>query len=103
MSNTKRATNGSYSLKKYRAEAKGEPFVLDVDENSSITIPWPTVETTLAVQDAESEREGLEALCGEQAKKILDLVGDDNYLVLQGLVNDMLKHFGLGEHTASRR
>ncbi len=97
MSNTKAKQNGHYSLAKYRAEAKGEPFVLDVDESTTITVPRPTGAVLMDVEEATSSRQIIKLLAGDQAEEFLKIVGDEDYTVLQAVATDMQKHFGLGE------
>ena len=42
MGNTRKPTGKPNSLDRYRAEAKGEPFVLWLDDDKKIEIPRPT-------------------------------------------------------------
>lgn len=96
MSNTPKKANGHYSLSKYRSEAKGEPFVLDVDTNTSIVVPRPTGDVLMDVEEATSSREIISLLAGDEAEKLLEVLGSEDFEVLMGLSKDMQEHFGLG-------
>lgn len=97
MSNGKSPANGHYSLAKYRAEAKGEPFHLDVDEDTTITVLRPTGDVLMDVEEATSSRQIIKLLAGKQSDALLSAIGPEDYTVLQGVAEDMQKHFGLGE------
>jgi len=97
VSNSKRPANGHYSLDKYRSEVKGEPFVLDVSTDETLTIPRPTGDVIFAIEDAMSSKETIEALAGDQAPRLLEIVGGEDAAVMKALSEDMQKHFQLGD------
>lgn len=100
MSNTQKPKGENYSVAKYRAEAKGEPFVLELDNDESLTIPRPSGEQMMDAEEAialGSSRAILEAICGEKTDALLEAVGSEDYKVLRAVSNDIAKHFSLGE------
>jgi hypothetical protein len=97
VSNTQKRGDGHYSLDKYKSEAKGEPFVLDIDVDTSIVIPRPTGSVMMDLEEARSSREIIRHLAGEHADALLKVLGPEDYTVMQGVAEDMKKHFGLGE------
>lgn len=105
MSNAVKPGNGHFSLASYRAEAakKGDKkgdFVLDVDTDRSISIPRPTGDQMFAAEEAMrngSSKDVLEALCGEQAQEVIDLLGPEDGSILTAFGKDLQKHFGIGE------
>jgi hypothetical protein len=105
VSNTPKTGNGHFSLATYRAEAakKGDKkgdFVLDVDTDKSISVPRPSgdqmFEAEQAMRSGDS-KQLLQALCGDQADEIIELLGAEDAAVLRLFGEDLQKHFGLGE------
>lgn len=100
MSNTrkpKKRQKASYSLDRYRSEAKGEPFVLEVDEDRKIVIERPSGDVMMDVEEARTSREILMLLCGDKADEFLEVVGPEDFEVMQSISEDMQEHFGMGE------
>jgi len=100
VSNTQTKTNAHFSFEKARAEAKGEPFVIDVNPETQITIARPTADQIFEVEEAmrRSDSRGiLRAFCGDTADQFLALVGPEDAGVLKAVSEAMQKHFGLGE------
>lgn len=100
MSNTPKRGDGAYSLAAYKSKVKGEPFRLAVDEDNVIVIPRPTGDQILDAEAAQREtdsRAAFEALCGDVADEVLAVLGREDAAVLKMFVEDMQKHFGLGE------
>lgn len=95
MSNTPTRGNGHYSLDRYRSEAKGEPFVLDVDVDTAISIPRPTGDVLMDIEEARTSREVIRLLAGDQADELLRILGPEDYTVMQQVSEDMQRHFGL--------
>jgi hypothetical protein len=85
-----------YSLAQYRAEAKKEPFELDLGDGKVITIPPPTGTTLLDLDSAFTTRAVMEHLAGDQYDALLEILGDEDGGVLVAVVKAMQKHFGLG-------
>lgn len=102
MSNTRSRADGHRSLARYRAEAKGDPFVLEVDDSTTITIPRPSGGVLMDVEEAGSSRKIIELLAGDQAAALLEICETEDFSVMQGIAADMMGHFGLGEAVASR-
>lgn len=78
------------------AEAKAEPFVLELDDEQQISIVAPDADTVLDIEESRSSRRTLELLTGEHFEQIYGLVRHEPAGVLNGLVTDMVDHFGLG-------
>ena len=97
MSNRPKPTGKTYSLDRYRREAKGEPFELHLDDEHSIVIDRPTGDVLMDVEEARSSREIITLLCGDKADEFLDAIGKEDFSVLQAVAQDMQEHFGLGE------
>lgn len=105
MSNAQRKTSGSFSLKDYQAKAKKVadktgPFVLDVDTDTSITIPRPSAnqmfEAEAAIQRGDS-RGLIVAICGDLAVDVLDIFGDEDFKVMGAFGADLQEHFEIGQ------
>lgn len=97
--NTRKPGKKPNSLERYRSEAKGEPFVLWLDDENTLEFPRPTGNQMLDVEDVLQNgtgRELLAALCGDKFDQLIEVVGDDDADVLAAIVSDMQKHFGLG-------
>lgn len=97
MSNARKPSGKEFSLARYRKEATGEPFVLWLDDDTSIEVPRPTGAVLMDVEEATSSREIIERLCGDKAKEFLAAVSDEDFEVLRAVSQDMQQHFGLGE------
>lgn len=100
MSTAKGRTNGHFSLASYRAQATGDPFVFDVDDDKTITIPRPTGDQMFKAEEAMRtglSRKVIEALCGDVASELLKILGTEDAGVMKQLGDDMASHFGLGE------
>lgn len=90
-----------FKLSKYMAEANTKPFDLEVsDDGEVLSIPVPDGDTMLAVEESRSSRATLELLCGEHAERVMNLVGPQPVGVMNALVGDMLKHFGIAPEQA---
>jgi hypothetical protein len=96
VSNAQGRTSGSFSLKEYRDKAKktadkAGPFVLDVDTDTSITIPRPTAnqmfDAEAAIQRGDS-RSMIVAICGDL---------DEDFKVMAAFGEDLTKHFEIGQ------
>lgn len=85
----------AYKLDKYRKEAQGEPFVLEVDDKRSIVIEPPTVEDIIEIGETplNNGRRMLQLICGEQFDEVWELISQDPGSMLVPLVVDMAKHF----------
>ena len=97
MSNTRKPTAKPFSLDRYRAEVKGEPFVLWVDDETKIEVQRPTGDQIFAAEEARTSKAGLRAMCGGQADELLDVLGTEDAAVMSAVLEDMRQHFGLGE------
>ncbi|MGQ0774546.1 MAG: hypothetical protein ACT4NY_09035 [Pseudonocardiales bacterium] len=83
-----------YRWDDYVAEADNEAFVLDTGDMQIIILP-PTAEAIIDIEESDSTRDSLELLCGEQWDAVWELIRDQPGSVLQGLVCDMGRHFGI--------
>jgi len=95
MSNAKKPAKKTFDLARYRAEAMGEPFPLRVDDDTVIEIPRPTGDVILAAEQVTSSTELLKLLCGDQYDAFMDVVGKEDFAVLQAISEDMREHFGM--------
>lgn len=86
-----------YLLEKYRNEAVKPDFEIVVDEATSIVIKMPTVDEVIDLNDITDIRAQLQILAKDQYPRLMDIIGQDPGALLQPLMNDMLKHFGLGK------
>lgn len=107
MSNTRKATQKTYSLDKYRKDATKAPFPLEVSEDRTIFIGRPTAETMLDVAekfseaDASNIREILRALLGDKHDEVMELIKDEDFGVMMALVADLGEYFEMGEALGS--
>lgn len=84
----------------YAAEAKQAPFELPVSEDETLIIPAPSGATIL--QWARAYRSGdieamLITLCGEQWKRVEQLVAGAGMKAMENLITDMMMFFDLAE------
>ncbi len=96
--------DGGFSLVKAKAEARGEPFPLDLDADTTVLIPRPTGGTLFDIEEATTSREVLALLVGDgdHADAVFAALDDADFEVIGELADAMKKHFGLGEARASR-
>ncbi|TDD97645.1 hypothetical protein [Actinomadura rubrisoli] len=86
-----------YQLDKYRNEAVKPDFEIVVDAETSILIRMPTVDEVIDLNDITDIRAQLQILAKDQYERLMEVISDDPGAMLQPLMNDMLKHFGLGK------
>lgn len=99
MGNARKPTGKPNSLARYREEAKGDPFVLWLDDDEKIEIPRPSADQMFEAEEsfyAGATRAGLRAFCGDQAEAFLDAIGKEDAAVMMQIAKDMQEHFGLG-------
>ncbi|HEY9408818.1 MAG TPA: hypothetical protein VIP77_04485 [Jiangellaceae bacterium] len=99
MGNTRKPTGKPNSLDRYRAEAKGEPFVLWIDDDEKIEIPRPTGDQMFEAEEAYrsgTSKDVIYAICGDQADALLEVVGKEDHAVVASIAKDIQEHFGLG-------
>lgn len=87
-----------YTWDTYVEEAKGEPFRLKVDEETSLVFEMPTSTALLRVM--EGLRSGdleliLRAIVGDEWYEVEKLLSRAGHKALPSLVEDMLDHFDL--------
>lgn len=100
MSNAPKPKGKPFSLDRYRAEAKGEPFELWLDDEKSIKVDRPTGDQMFEAEEAfrtGTSKQALEALCGNKATELLEVLGSEDAAVLRAVATDIQEHFGLGE------
>lgn len=87
------------SLSQYRKEADVKPFVLEVDDSTSITIQPPDGDAFLSLGEVQmNDAHGmLSLLCGDQYEEVMDVLGKEPGPVLLAVVQDMARKFGLIE------
>lgn len=101
----------TYSIARYREEAGGEPFPLELDDGEVIEIPRPTGEVMMelgekyagAEQGQLPVRELLQDLLGEHFDAVMKPIGGEDFKVMVLFLEDLSEHFGLGEALASLR
>ena len=101
----------TYSLARYREEAGGEPFPLELDDGEVIEIPRPTGDVMMSLgekyADAEQGqlpiKELLRDLLGEHHDVVMPIIGAEDFHVMVKFLEDLSEHFGLGEALASLR
>ncbi len=94
-----KAKGKPFSLERYRAEAKGEPFTLFIDDNNTIVISRPTGDQMFDAEEAMrtgTSRDVIVAIAGDQADALFEALGSEDAAVFLAVVEDMQKHFGLG-------
>lgn len=96
MSNAQKRKDGGFSLVKAKAEARGEPFPIDLDAETTILIPRPTGGTLFDIEEAGTSREIVTLLCGDHADAVFDALDDADFEVVGELAEAMKKTFGLG-------
>lgn len=101
MSNAKRPQGKQNSLARYRSEVKGDPFVLWLDDDETITIPRPTGDQMFEAEEAfraGTSKDVIRAFCGpDLSGPFLDAVGKEDASVVMKIAEDMQKKFNLGE------
>ena len=91
----------SYSMARYRAEATKGPFVLELDEGKTLTIPAPTGNGLLDLDGVFTTSTYLQKLAGDQYDALLEAIGEEDGGILAEIVRDMQRHWGLGGFSAS--
>ncbi len=81
-----------YRFDQYRQEAQIDPFVLEVDDERSITIPAPTTDALLRLEEAGGTREKLTLLCGQAGPEVMDLLNDQPMHVMIAFLRDLAAH-----------
>ena len=101
MSNAKKPSAKPYSLEQHRKAAEkkakdaGGAYVLNVSEEERIEVPRPSGDTMLSVEEAATSRQVIHLLCGEQADRLMELIGSEDNTLLESILDEMRKHFGL--------
>lgn len=101
----------TYSLAKYREEAGGEPFPLELDDGEIVEIPRPTGDVMMdlgekyrgADEGSLPVKELLQDLLGEHYDVVMPIIGAEDFHVMVRFLEDLSEHFGLGEALASLR
>lgn len=94
----------TYKLDRYIAEAKIDPFVLELSDGDKITIKAPTSETLVEVTEVpiNQTRRIFYLLCGdEQFERVWETVRFLPSTVLQSLMMDLLAHFNITSEVRS--
>ncbi len=89
--------DGGFSLVKAKAEARGAPFPIDLDAETTVLIPRPTGGVLFDIEEADTSREVLTLLCGDHTDAVFDALDDADFEIVAELAEAMKKHFGLGE------
>lgn len=100
MSNRQRPKGKPFSLDRYRSEVVGEPFELWISDDECITISRPTGEQMFDAEEAArrgSSRAVVSILCGDQAERLMEVLGTEDAGVMRSVMEDLQMHFGMGE------
>ncbi len=87
--------DGGFSLVKAKAEARGEPFPLDLDADTTVQIPRPTGGTLFDIEEATTSREVVTLMCGDHADAVFTALDDADFEIVGELAAALQKHFGL--------
>jgi len=98
-----------YSLARYREEAAGDPFRLELDDGEILEIPRPTGAVMMSIseryadadQNPPNVRDLLRDLLGDQYDAVMEVLGGEDFAVMVAFMRDLSNHFGLGEAVAS--
>lgn len=85
----------SYDFNSYLLEARPTDFVLKVSEEQSITIPPPTAEILMRLDEVTTARHMLQLICGKSWPEIYELFKDKHAEAMTALVKDIRLHFNL--------
>jgi hypothetical protein len=103
VSNARKRADGAFDLSAAKSEARGEPFPIAVDVDTTLLIPRPSGQTVFDLEErGTTSRQVIQILCGEHSEAVLDALADADFEVVEELAEAMQKHFGMGEHRASR-
>jgi hypothetical protein len=86
-----------FQLDRYRNEALKPDFELEVDAERSIVIKAPTVDEVLDLNNNPDVRAQLQILAKDQYPLLMEIIADDPGAMLNPLMNDIMRHFGLGK------
>lgn len=85
----------------YVKEAQQPPFVLEVDDETTITIEAPTgdqvIEGERLYREGGSLVDSLRAVCGDSADDVIALVRQAPAGAMNQLMIDLMDHFGMAE------
>lgn len=99
-----------YSLARYREEATGDPFRLELDGGEILEIPRPTGAVMMSIseryadatdQNPPNVQDLLRDLLGDQYDAVMEVLGGEDFAVMVAFMRDLGEHFGLGEAIAS--
>ncbi len=96
MANSQKRKDGGFSLVQAKAEARGKPFPIDLDADTTVLIPRPSGGSLFDVEEASTSREVLAIMCGEHAGAVFAALDDADFEVVGELAEALKKHFSLG-------
>lgn len=86
-----------YQLARYRNEALRPDFELEVEDGKSIVIRQPDVDEVLDLNGMTDPRAILQVLAKDQYEELMQTIGSEPGGMLQALIDDIVRHFGLGK------
>ena len=88
-----------FQLSKYRKAAEKSPFVLEVDEETSISVDPPRAKNIIKLSKIdEGDLEGqLKLIAGDAYDALMEVVADESFDVLEAILKDMMDHFGMDQ------
>lgn len=86
-----------FQLDRYRNEALKPDFELVTGPESSIVIKPPTVDEVIDLNGMTDVRAQLQILAKDQYEALMEAIGDEPGAMLQSLMDEMMRHFGLGK------
>jgi len=86
-----------YQLATYRQAAIKPDFELDLGDGESIVITQPDVNEVCDLNGMTDPRAVLQMLAKDQFEPLMEAIGGEPGGMLQPLMDDLVKHFGLGK------
>lgn len=86
-----------YQLAAYRQAALKPDFELDLGEGESIVIRQPDVSEVCDLNGMTDPREVLKLLAKDEYEPLMEAISGEPGGVIQSLIDDLVKHFGLGK------
>ena len=90
-----------FQLDKYRNEALRPDFELVIGPESSIVIKPPTVDEVIDLSGMSDVRAQIQILAKEQYEPLMEAIGGEPGAMLQSLMDEMMKLFGLMKQPTS--
>lgn len=83
-------------LSKFQKAAKVEPFVLDLENGTTIEFHRPNLRKVEELATAQSPKRILEILCGDQFEAAYEVLGELDVEEFEQLLEEVLGALGMG-------